>query len=265
MVKIKSIFFVEASVANLRDMHNTQLIKHVPLSHSIFKEVQGDDGDIVRIDVHNNDENYNKCDNGSGNNNNISGSTNNIINARSEEQRCRIIENENAHHSHHSTSAMLTSNNRDHLNYHHHLHHHHNKSIVHSEKFKAALTFLLLVLSFFCALISLALTHDRIPDRNVYKPLPDAVLDGVASLDFLLNIAEIQIIVIVNVCILLVFFHKHRWVRLPNVLEMETEKLSVRRRKNWMEKNLLTRHMNTRYEQQYLLFSHIISCIFLLR
>lgn len=212
MVKIKSIIFAEASVANLRDMHNTQLIKHVPLSSpSIFKEVQGDDGDVVRIDVHNNDENYNKCDNGSGNNNNISGSTtNNIINARSEEQRCRIIENENAHHSHHSTSAMLTSNNRDHLNYHHHLHHHHNKSIVHSEKFKAALTFLLLVLSFFCALISLALTHDRIPDRNVYKPLPDAVLDGVASLDFLLNVAEIQIIVIVNVCILLVFFHKHR-------------------------------------------------------
>lgn len=257
MVKIKSIFFAEASVANLRDMHNTQLIKHVPLSSpSIFKEVQGDDGDVVRIDVHNNDENYNKCDNGSGNNNNISGSTtNNIINARSEEQRCRIIENENAHHSHHSTSAMLTSNNRDHLNYHHHLHHHHNKSIVHSEKFKAALTFLLLVLSFFCALISLALTHDRIPDRNVYKPLPDAVLDGVASLDFLLNVAEIQIIVIVNVCILLVFFHKHRWVRLPNVLELK-QKLSVRRRKIEWKKTSHTAHEYAIWTAVFVIFAY---------
>lgn len=180
-------------------MHNIQLIKHV----FNLKEVQGDDGE-VRIDVHDNDENYNKCDNGSGNNNT------NIIIARSEEQSCRIIENENATHSNHSTSAMLgLRDTRDHL-HHSHLHHHHNKSIVHSEKFKALLSFILLVLSFFIALISLALTHDRLPDRKTYKPLPDAILDGVSSLDFLLNVAEIQIIVIVNVCILLVFFHKHR-------------------------------------------------------
>lgn len=180
-------------------MHNIQLIKHV--LH--LKEVQGDDGE-VRIDVHDNDENYNKCDNDE------SGNCNNNI-ARSEERSCRIIENENIHHSNHSTSAMLGLTNRDHLHHHHHLHHHnHNKSIVHSEKFKALLSFILLVLSFFCALISLALTHDRIPDRKVNKPLPDTILDNVSSLDFLLNIAEIQIIVIVNVCILLVFFHKHR-------------------------------------------------------
>lgn len=160
-------------------MHNIQLIKHV----LNLKEVQGDDGE-VRINVHDNDENYIKCDNESGNNN-----------ARSEERSCHHIENEN---SNRSTSAMLGLASRDH------------KSIIHSEKFKALLTFGLLIVSFFITTISLAFTHDRIPDRKIYKPLPDAILDSVSSVDILLNIAEIQIIVIVNVCILLVFFHKHR-------------------------------------------------------
>jgi hypothetical protein len=160
-------------------MHNIQLIKHV----LNLKEVQGDDGGEVRINVHDNDENYIKCDNESGNN------------ARSEERSCHHIENEN---SNRSTSAMLGLASRDH------------KSFVHSEKFKALLTFGFLVISFLISTISLAFTHDRVPDRTIYKPLPDAILDSVSNIDVLLNIAEIQIIVIVNVCILLVFFHKHR-------------------------------------------------------
>lgn len=84
------------------------------------------------------------------------------------------------------------------------------KSFIKSEQFKAFVAFVLLIFSFFLALISLALTHDKLPDRKVYKPLPDIVLDNVKSIDFLLNVTEVQIIVVVNVCILMVFFHKHR-------------------------------------------------------
>ncbi|CRK99957.1 CLUMA_CG013254, isoform A [Clunio marinus] len=81
-----------------------------------------------------------------------------------------------------------------------------------SEKFKAILAFLLLICSFILALVSLALTHDRLPDRKVYKPLPDIFLDNVENIDFFLNITEIQIMIIVNLCIVFIFFHKQRFV-----------------------------------------------------
>lgn len=84
------------------------------------------------------------------------------------------------------------------------------KSLFKSEHFRAFFAFILVILSFFLALISLALTHDRVPDRNTYKPLPDAVLDNVKSVDFLLNVTEVQIVVAVNVCVVMVFFHKYR-------------------------------------------------------
>lgn len=79
-----------------------------------------------------------------------------------------------------------------------------------SERFKALCSFLLVIFSFFLALISLALTHDKLPDRKIYKPLPDVVLDNIKSFDFLLTVSEVQIIVAVNVCVVMVFFHKHR-------------------------------------------------------
>lgn len=79
-----------------------------------------------------------------------------------------------------------------------------------NEKWKCFIAFLLLLASFFVALTSLALTHDRLPDRKIYKPLPDVFLDNVDSVDVLLNVTEIQIMIVVNVCIVLVFFHKHR-------------------------------------------------------
>lgn len=81
------------------------------------------------------------------------------------------------------------------------------------EKWKCFIALLLLLLSFFVALTSLALTHDRLPDRKIYKPLPDVFLDNVKNFDFLLNVTEIQIMIIVNVCIVVVFFHKHRFAK----------------------------------------------------
>lgn len=65
-----------------------------------------------------------------------------------------------------------------------------------SEKWKTFVAFVFLIISFFVALISLALTHDRLPDRKIYEPLPDVMLDNVEAVDFLLNITEIQIIVV---------------------------------------------------------------------
>lgn len=84
-----------------------------------------------------------------------------------------------------------------------------------SERWKTFVTFLLLIFSFFVALLSLSVTHDRVPDRKTYKPLPDVFLDNFDSVDYLLNVTEIQIIVSVNLCIIFVLFHKNRWVWRP--------------------------------------------------
>lgn len=78
------------------------------------------------------------------------------------------------------------------------------------ERKNAFICFLLLCVAFVLSTVSLALTHDRLPNRKIYKPLPDVFLDNVKSLDFLLNVTEIQILVSVNFCIALMFFHKYR-------------------------------------------------------
>lgn len=79
-----------------------------------------------------------------------------------------------------------------------------------TEQFKTFIAFLMLNISFFGTSVSLALTHDRLPDRKLYSPLPDVFLDNVEILDNLLKVSEIQIMVAVNTCIVLIFFHKHR-------------------------------------------------------
>jgi shingomyelin synthase len=78
------------------------------------------------------------------------------------------------------------------------------------EKWKALGALFFLILSVFVALTSLALTHDRLPDRKIYKPLPDVILDNVKNIDFLLNVTEIQLMIGFNGTIILVFFHRHR-------------------------------------------------------
>jgi len=76
-----------------------------------------------------------------------------------------------------------------------------------TEQFKTFMAFLMLNVSFLGTSISLALTHDRVPFN---QPLPDIFLNNVESIDNLLKISEIQIMVAVNTCILILFFHKHR-------------------------------------------------------
>ena len=64
---------------------------------------------------------------------------------------------------------------------------------------------------------TLAMVHERVPnldinERNVTKPLPDVFLDNVPANDtWALNTSEILIMISVNSCIVVVFFHKHRY------------------------------------------------------
>lgn len=68
--------------------------------------------------------------------------------------------------------------------------------------------------------VSLSIVHERMPDRAVYKPLPDIVLDNVASVDWVLDVSEVLIMVQVNACILLVLFHKHKFIVMRRIFLM---------------------------------------------
>ncbi|CAG7716201.1 unnamed protein product [Allacma fusca] len=80
------------------------------------------------------------------------------------------------------------------------------------EKRKTAVAFVFLFCNFILATLSLALTHERLPDRNTSKPLPDIVLDNVNTQDWALDVSEILIIIMTAVTFFIMIFHKHRWI-----------------------------------------------------
>lgn len=80
------------------------------------------------------------------------------------------------------------------------------------EKWKTFIAFLILVVNFIFTTCSLALVHERVPDRDKYPPLSDIVLDHVAPADWALSVSEILIMVATNAAVLVVFFHKHRFI-----------------------------------------------------
>lgn len=65
-------------------------------------------------------------------------------------------------------------------------------------------------MNFILTTTSLALVHERVPDRATYGPLPDVVLDNISEQDWALSVSEILIIIMSNAAIILIVFHKHR-------------------------------------------------------
>lgn len=70
---------------------------------------------------------------------------------------------------------------------------------------------MILALNFILTTISLALVHERLPDREKYGPLPDIVLDNFSEVNWALDVSEVLIMIQTNSCIVLMAFHKHRW------------------------------------------------------
>lgn len=73
--------------------------------------------------------------------------------------------------------------------------------------------FLFMVVNFILTTASLAMVHERVPDRNTYGPLPDIVLDNVTAQDWALNVSEVLIMIMSNSAMIFIIFHKHRYVR----------------------------------------------------
>lgn len=80
------------------------------------------------------------------------------------------------------------------------------------EIWKTIISFFFLFICVCINMMSLSLVHERLPDRNTTKPLNDIVLDNVAARDWGLAVSEYMIMVSTTVAMLVVVFHKHRFI-----------------------------------------------------
>ncbi|KAJ8919917.1 hypothetical protein NQ315_006446 [Exocentrus adspersus] len=80
------------------------------------------------------------------------------------------------------------------------------------ERWKTLLAAIIMFFNFVLTLTSLSLVHERVPDKEVYGPLPDVFLDNVPAYDWALDVSEYIIIICVNSCMIAMIFHKHRFI-----------------------------------------------------
>ncbi|CAH0759492.1 unnamed protein product [Diatraea saccharalis] len=80
------------------------------------------------------------------------------------------------------------------------------------EIWKTILSFFFLFVCVCINMMSLSLVHERLPDRNKTEPLNDIVLDNITARDWGLAVSEYLIMVSTTVAMLVVVFHKHRFI-----------------------------------------------------
>lgn len=80
------------------------------------------------------------------------------------------------------------------------------------EIWKAIISFLFLFMCVCVNMMSLSIVHERLPDRNTTAPLNDIVLDNVAARDWALDVSEYLIMISTTVAMIVVVFHKHRFI-----------------------------------------------------
>ncbi|KAG8233362.1 hypothetical protein J437_LFUL005823 [Ladona fulva] len=85
------------------------------------------------------------------------------------------------------------------------------------EKWKTFVALLFLIINFVLTTASLALVHERVPDRDKYGPLPDVVLDHITAVDWGLSVSEILIMICSNTALLVLLFHRHRFIVLRRI------------------------------------------------
>lgn len=91
-----------------------------------------------------------------------------------------------------------------------HNHPTHSRASLLKERKKTLYAFFLLVFSLFVNSCSIALTHQKVPDREKYPPLPDFILDRVTKHRWLNDVADVLVIISVWSCVFLILFHQYR-------------------------------------------------------
>jgi len=80
------------------------------------------------------------------------------------------------------------------------------------ERWKTALAFLYGMLVSWLTALVMTVVHDRVPDMNKYPPLPDIILDNVPHIAWAFEMTEITGMTLLVIWILVVLFHKHRFI-----------------------------------------------------
>lgn len=80
------------------------------------------------------------------------------------------------------------------------------------ERWKTALAFLYGMLVSWLTALVMTVVHDRVPDMNKYPPLPDIILDNVPHIPWAFEMTELTGMTLLTIWIIVVLFHKHRFV-----------------------------------------------------
>ncbi|XP_065161157.1 phosphatidylcholine:ceramide cholinephosphotransferase 2-like isoform X2 [Atheta coriaria] len=80
------------------------------------------------------------------------------------------------------------------------------------ERWKTLIALVIMFFSSLLVLISLATTHERVPDRKDYGPLPDIFFDLFGVHDWGLTVSEYLIIFAFNSTLFVIVLHKHRFI-----------------------------------------------------
>ena len=77
------------------------------------------------------------------------------------------------------------------------------------EPLKAVISLMFLGVSWIANTSSLAITHEFMPE---YQPLPDIILDNIEYQPWALNVCEIMLMISLITAVIVVVFHKHRFI-----------------------------------------------------
>lgn len=80
------------------------------------------------------------------------------------------------------------------------------------ERWKTVIAGVIMFITFIITLASLAIVHEKVPDRETYGPLPDVFLDNVPAFDWGLDVSEYIIMISINSALLCILLHRHRFI-----------------------------------------------------
>ncbi|KAF5300693.1 hypothetical protein FQA39_LY11055 [Lamprigera yunnana] len=80
------------------------------------------------------------------------------------------------------------------------------------ERWKTVIAAIIMFFTFIITLAVLAIVHEKVPDRDLYAPLPDIFLDNVPAMDWGLSVSEYIIMICVNSALLCIVLHRHRFI-----------------------------------------------------
>ncbi|XP_063445712.1 sphingomyelin synthase-related protein 1-like [Mytilus trossulus] len=88
------------------------------------------------------------------------------------------------------------------------------------ELWKTALSFVYVFTVFLMTSFVMVIVHDRVPDTEKYPPLPDIFLDNVPYISWAFKACELIALGLGLTWIVLLFFHKHRFILMRRMFSM---------------------------------------------